>query len=264
VIADTLSQDLTILPVNAPVAVDRAANHIRIRVPKNCEVSLVESIPTRFEIELAPGARLTHIKEVRENPRADYQSFLEVQVAASASFTSHVFLLAGHQIRNTIHVRLAGEGAECSLNGLYIGVGEQRIENHTLVEHQQPHTVSRQLYKGILDGQAQGSFDGLVIVQKEAQKTDAAQSNKNLLLSPRAKAQSNPELKIYANDVKCKHGSTIGQLDPAQLFYLRSRGIPADEARRLLVLAFASEMLDPVNIPALHDRLFPCLIRSLK
>ena len=167
--------------------------------------------------------------------------------------------MGGAKTRNTIQVRLARENAECVLNGLYVGRGQQVIETHTLIEHQKPHGSSREFYKGILDDEAQGVFDGLIIVAKDAQKTDSAQSNKNLLLSPKAKAHSVPELKILANDVKCKHGSTIGQLDPHQLFYLRSRGIPYAEARRVLINAFASEMIELIEIPELRASLLPCL-----
>ena len=214
---------------------------------------------SKWEMVIAEGAKLNHYKLVHEGQEATHHSFLEVEVQKAASFQSHVFLFEGAQIRNTIHVRLTGEDAECLLEGLYVGSGSRVIENHTLVEHQKPRGASRQLYKGILDGRSRGLFDGLVVVQKDAQKTDAAQTNKNLLLSAEAKAVSNPELKILANDVKCRHGSTIGQIDAAQLFYMRSRGIPQAEARRLLIYAFASEMIEKVEIPALRDILFPCL-----
>ena len=214
---------------------------------------------SKWEIVLAEGAKLNHYKLVHEGPQATHHSFLEVDVQKAASFQSHVFLFEGAQIRNTIHVRMTGEDADCLLEGLYVGSGTRVIENHTLIEHQKPRGTSRELYKGILDGQSRGLFDGLIIVQKEAQKTDSAQTNKNLLLSTEAKAVSNPELKIFANDVKCKHGSTIGQIDAAQLFYMRSRGVPQAEARRLLVYAFASEMIEQVEIPALREILFPCL-----
>ncbi len=157
---------------------------------------------------------------MHEGRQAIHQSFLEVDVRKAASFDSHVFLFKGAQIRNTIQVRLSGEDASCSLNGLYVGSGQQVIENHTLIEHQKPRGTSRELYKGILDDQARGLFDGLIVVQKEAQKTDSIQTNKNMLLSPEARASANPELKIFANDVKCKHGATIGQISADSLFYL--------------------------------------------
>jgi len=178
-----------------------------------------------------------------------------VQAQKSASFQSHVFLLGGARVRNTIHVRLDGEGADCSLNGLYLATGEQVMETHTLIDHIRPHGTSREFYKGILDQKAQGLFDGLIIVEKDAQKTDSSQTNKNLLLSNTARANSNPELRILANDVKCKHGATIGQLDPAQLFYMRSRGISEADARRLLIYAFASEMINLVEKASMRETL---------
>jgi len=241
----------------------------RVTIPPGCQATLIEkneslrpepyTTQSKWEIVLAEGAKLNHYKLVHEGPQATHHSFIEADVQKSASFQSHVFLFEGAQIRNTIHVRLTGEDAECLLEGLYVGSGSRVIENHTLVDHQKPRGTSRELYKGILDGQSRGLFDGLVIVQKEAQKTDSAQTNKNLLLSTEAKAFSNPELKIFAHDVKCRHGSTIGQIDAAQLFYMRSRGVPQAEARRLLIYAFASEMIEQVEIPALRDILFPCL-----
>lgn len=241
----------------------------RLIVPSGCRATLIEknesmrsepyTTRSKWEIVLAEGAKLSHYKLVHEGTEATHHSFLEVDVQKAASFQSHVFLFEGAQIRNTIHVRLSGEEAECLLEGLYVGSGTRVIENHTLIDHQKPRGVSRQLYKGILDGRSRGLFDGLVVVQKDAQKTDASQTNKNLLLSAEAKANSNPELKIFANDVKCKHGSTIGQIDAAQLFYMRSRGIPLADARRLLVFAFASEMIEQVEVPALREILFPCL-----
>lgn len=240
------SAELTLFPPDAPVRIERTTDALRMQIPESCEVSIVDAVQGRLEITLGKGARLTHYQEV--NGKTDFQSFVEVDVAESAAFLSNVFLLGQGSMRSTIHVRLSGEKAECSLNGLYLGAGDQKIETQTLVEHQKPQTVSRQLYKGILDGQSRGSFDGLVIVQKEAQKTDAVQSNKNLLLSSKAIAKSNPELKIFANDVKCKHGSTIGQIDAGQLFYLRSRGISSEDARRLLVNAFANEMVDSIEL----------------
>ena len=249
--------------------IEGAAESRTLNVPAGCQVSFIEKYeslrPEAYQtqsklfVTLAPEAKLLHYKLVHEGVQAVHHSFLEVDVQKSASFESHVFLFEGAQIRNTIHVRLSGEDASCSLNGLYVGSGAQVIESHTLIEHQKPRGTSKEFYKGILDDRSQGLFDGLIIVQKDAQKTDSAQTNKNLLLSADAKANSNPELKIFANDVKCKHGSTIGQIDPAQLFYMRSRGISLAESRRLLVYAFASEMIEQVDVPALREVLFPCL-----
>jgi len=260
---DTVS--FQVLPPNAPIKLEGTPEHRQLTVPTGCELSIIETYPaqsadiymtqTTLAITVEDGARLTHYKVVQEGAQCTHQSRVEVQVAKAASYTSHVFLLGGAHVRSTLHVRLIGEHAECTLNGLYMAAGEQELENHTLIEHIKPHGTSRELYKGILDDSSRGTFDGLIIVQKDAQKTDSTQTNKNLLLSAKAKATSNPELKIFANDVKCKHGATIGQLSADQLFYLRSRGLSQEEARRLLIHAFASEMIQRVGIPELQESL---------
>jgi len=147
-------------------------------------------------------------------------------------------------VRNNVHPVLAGEGGECLINGLFIGNGQQHLDNYMLVEHASPHCDSRQFYNGILDDRAHGVFHGRIIVHKDAQKTDAKQTNRNLLLSDDAQIDTKPQLEIYADDVKCTHGATIGQIDENALFYLRSRGIDELSARKLLLFAFASECLD--------------------
>jgi Fe-S cluster assembly protein SufD len=264
------SQSFKLIPAQAPVQLEGTPEHRQLTVPSGCELSIVETYPaqsdsiymtqTTLTIVLEDNARLTHYKVVQEGAQCTHQSMVEVQVAKAAAYTSHVFLLGGAHVRSTVHVRLNGEQAECALNGLYMASGNQEMENHTLIEHAKPHGTSRELYKGILDDQSRGVFDGLIIVQKDAQKTDSTQTNKNLLLSDKAKATSNPELKIFANDVKCKHGATIGQLNPDQLFYLRSRGLSQLEARRLLIHAFASEMIQLVQIPELRDTLSATIV----
>jgi Fe-S cluster assembly protein SufD len=254
---------------SASLSIETTPQGYQLVVPEGRHVLLIETYQslkpepyttqTHTQLTIAPGAKVTHYKLVLEGHHATHQSFLEVETARDASFYSHVFLMGGEKLRNTIQVRLTGENAECVLNGLYVARGKQIMETHTLIEHQKPHGSSHEFYKGILDDESQGVFDGLIVVAKDAQKTDSSQSNKNLLLSSRAKAHSVPELKILANDVKCKHGSTIGQLDAEQLFYLRSRGISQEEARRLLISAFASEMIEMVQIDELRALLLPCL-----
>jgi Fe-S cluster assembly protein SufD len=149
-------------------------------------------------------------------------------------------------------VRFEGEGGECGLDGLFVVDGRRVADTHSRIEHAVPHCASRQTYKGILDQQARGIFNGLVVVRPGAQKTDAQQTNKNLLLSREALVHSTPQLEILADDVKCKHGSTTGQLDAGALFYLRSRGIGEAAARSLLVWAFASDLLKDVRVPAVR------------
>lgn len=212
------------------------------------------------EIELGESAVLDWSKLQRESIQAFHMASVSVVQARASTFTSHAITLGGAIARNDVAAVLAGEGAECTLNGLYQATGRQLVDNHTTIDHQKPQGTSRQLYKGVLDGHARGVFNGKVIVRPDAQKTDAVQSNKNLVLSDDATIDTKPELQIFANDVKCKHGATIGQLDADVLFYLRSRGIGERAARGLLVHAFASEILDQVRQEAVRAQLGGCLL----
>jgi Fe-S cluster assembly protein SufD len=187
---------------------------------------------------------LSHYMIEREHKQAFNISTLRIQQGRSANVVSHSVLLGGALVRNNVHPVLAGEGGECLINGLFIGNGRQHLDNYMLVEHASPHCGSRQFYNGILDGHAHGVFHGRIIVHKDAQKTDAKQTNRNLLLSDDAQIDTKPQLEIYADDVKCTHGATIGQIEGDALFYLRSRGIDEVSARKLLLFAFASECLD--------------------
>ena len=156
-------------------------------------------------------------------------------------------------MRNNVHPVLAGEGGECLINGLFIGSARQHLDNYMLVEHRSPYCTSRQFYNGILEGTAHGVFHGRIIVHKDAQKTNAKQINRNLLLSDDSQLNTNPQLEIYADDVKCTHGATVGQIETDALFYLRSRGIDERDARRLLLQAFAGECLDRMKAGPLRD-----------
>jgi Fe-S cluster assembly protein SufD len=187
---------------------------------------------------------LSHYMIEREHKQAFNISTLRIQQGRSANVVSHSVLLGGALVRNNVHPVLAGEGGECLINGLFIGNGRQHLDNYMLVEHASPRCGSRQFYNGILDGHAHGVFHGRIIVHKDAQKTDAKQTNRNLLLSDDAQIDTKPQLEIYADDVKCTHGATIGQIEGDALFYLRSRGIDEISARKLLLFAFASECLD--------------------
>ena len=187
---------------------------------------------------------LSHYMIEREHKEAFNISTLRIQQGRSTNVVSHSVLLGGTLVRNNVHPVLAGEGGECLINGLFIGNSEQHLDNYMLVEHAGPRCGSRQFYNGILDGHAHGVFHGRIIVHKDAQKTDAKQTNRNLLLSDDAQIDTKPQLEIYADDVKCTHGATIGQIEGDALFYLRSRGIDEVSARKLLLFAFASECLD--------------------
>jgi Fe-S cluster assembly protein SufD len=214
---------------------------------------------------------VSHYMVEREHTGAFNVSTLRIQQGRTADVASHSVLLGGALVRNNIHPVLAGEGGECLINGLFIGNGRQHLDNYMLVEHASPHCGSRQFYNGILDGYAHGVFHGRIIVHKDAQKTDAKQTNRNLLLSDTAQIDTKPQLEIYADDVKCTHGATIGQMEENSLFYLRSRGIDEISARRLLLVAFASECMDrmkegPVRThieKLIHDHAFRLAAASL-
>ncbi|MGC9225249.1 MAG: Fe-S cluster assembly protein SufD [Terracidiphilus sp.] len=205
--------------------------------------------------ELAAGqnAVISHFLVERENTASFNVSTLRIEQSRSAQVDSHSILLGGGLVRNNVHPVLNGEGAECLINGLFTGAGVQHMDNYMLVEHASPHCNSRQFYNGILAGQSHGVFHGRIVVAKNAQKTDAKQTNRNLLLGDNARVDTKPQLEIYADDVKCTHGATIGQIDEAQLFYLRSRGLALADARNLLLYAFAAECLDRMKNPAARD-----------
>jgi Fe-S cluster assembly protein SufD len=196
------------------------------------------------ELYAGQDAVVAHYMIEREDTRALNVSTLRIEQERNANVQSHSVLLGGALVRNNVHPVLAGEGGECLINGLYVGKGRQHMDNYMLVEHARPHCNSRQFYNGILDEQAHGVFHGRIIVHKDAQKTDAKQTNRNLLLSDEAQIDTKPQLEIYADDVKCTHGATIGQVEENALFYLRSRGLDEISARRLLLYAFASECLE--------------------
>ena len=205
------------------------------------------------ELIAGENATISHYMIEREHREAFNVSTLRIQQGRSANVASHSLLLGGGLVRNNVHPVLAGEGGECLINGLFVGNRRQHLDNYMHVEHASPHCSSRQFYNGILDGHAHGVFHGRIVVHKDAQKTDAKQTNRNLLLSDDAQIDTKPQLEIYADDVKCTHGATIGQIEENALFYLRSRGIDEVAARRLLLQAFASECLDRMKPGAARD-----------
>ena len=196
------------------------------------------------ELIAGPNSTVEHILIEREHLATYNFSTLRIEQGRNAHVHSHSFLLGGALVRNNVHPRLAGEGGECLINGLYLGGGQRHLDNYMLVEHASPRCASRQFYNGILDDRAHGVFHGRIVVHKDAQKTDAKQTNRNLLLSDDAQIDTKPQLEIHADDVRCTHGATIGQIEEGALFYLRSRGLSEPEARQLLLQAFAGECLD--------------------
>ncbi|MGH8806728.1 MAG: Fe-S cluster assembly protein SufD [Noviherbaspirillum sp.] len=209
----------------------------------------------RTQIVLDDGAVIEHYKLQQEGGRAFHIADIDARQGADSRFTSHSVALGALLSRNDINTRFDAQGCRATLNGLYMATGRMHVDHHTCIDHAQPRGISRENYKGVLDGAARAVFNGKVIVRPDAQKSDAYQSNRNLLLSEGAEIDTKPQLEIYADDVKCSHGATVGQLDESQLFYLRSRGVDAAAARQLLVHAFAAEIIDQIAIPALRDRL---------
>lgn len=207
------------------------------------------------EVVIGEAARLDHTLLVRQGSRAFHIGVLQAEQRRQSAFSSHLVSIGGSLVRNEIGVRLAGEGAECSLDGLFVAEGREHMDNRTRIDHVEAHGTSRELYKGVLGGAARGIFNGTICVHKRAARTDAEQTNKNLLLSAEATVDSKPRLEIHNNDVRCRHGSTIGRLDAESLFYLRSRGLEAEEARRLLTFAFASEVVARLKVERLRLQL---------
>jgi Fe-S cluster assembly protein SufD len=215
------------------------------------------------EISVGEGAVLDHTKLQRESPAGYHVHTIQARLESRASFTSHNVALGAALARTDINVLFDGEGGECTLNGLFIGEDSQHLDTHTFIDHARPHCGSRELYKGILDEKSRGVFHGTIVVRPGAQKTDAMQTNKNLLLSSEALVDSTPALEIFADDVKCKHGSTIGQLDANALFYLRSRGIAEREARAILTYAFAADVAGRLRLPAVRAEIEELLAARL-
>ncbi len=215
------------------------------------------------EAVVAENAKLDHYKLERENEAAYHISSLATHLERSSVFASHSFSFGGALVRNDASAVLDGEGIECTLNGLTVAAGEQHVDNHTHIVHAKPHCDSHELYKAVLADRARGVFNGKIYVAQDAQQTDAKQTNKSLLLSDSARMDAKPELEIYADDVKCTHGATIGQLEDSAMFYLRSRGIDRDSARDLLTYAFASDVVERVQVKALFAAIEKLLFERL-
>jgi Fe-S cluster assembly protein SufD len=253
-----------------------AVTHPRnlIVVERNARASVVESYVT-----LAPGARywtnpvtevwtganswVEHTRIQRESEAAFHVATTQVQVSRDSHYRSFSMAMGAALARHNLNARLADQYSEALLYGLYITHGEQLVDNHTVLYHDHPNCHSWEVYKGILDGRSRAVFNGKVLVRPEAQKTDAKQTNRNLVLSDFAKVDTKPQLEIFADDVKCTHGATVGQLDEVALFYARSRGLPADEARRLLTYAFAAEVIEEVALEPVRVELNRLLVERL-
>ncbi len=211
----------------------------------------VITIPANY-IELDDGAGLDYYKIGTENDATSHVSNTSVRVSGSGIFKSHQYLLGSKLTRSNLEVSFTGPGAQAVLWGVYLGDDQQHLDVRTYMDHAHPHCSSDQHFRGILNGQSRGVFNGLVLVRKHAQKTDAKQTNKNLLLSRDARVDAKPQLEIFADDVKCAHGATVGELDSDALFYLQSRGIDKKEAALMLTRAFAAEVTQEIEIDTLQ------------
>ena len=204
---------------------------------------------TITEVFAGPGARIEHYKIQQESTRGYHIGSWLIEQQAGSVVGAHNVALGGAIARTDIRVRLTGAQATCILNGVYVPGGRQHIDNHTRVDHLVADTASREFYKGVLDGRSRAVFHGRVIVHPDAQRSDAHQQNKNLLLSRDAEIDTKPQLEIYADDVACSHGATVGQLDDEALYYLRTRGVSEQTARSLLTFAFANDVIDKFGLP---------------
>ena len=216
------------------------------------------------EIVLDDGAVVEHYRAQRERGRSYHVSSTFARLAHSATFSSHAFTFGGAIVRNDVNVLLAGAGSDATLNGLYLADGSRLVDNHTFIDHAQPHCGSHEVYKGVLGGKARAVFNGKILVRPDAQKTDAKQTNKTLLLSDDAQINTKPQLQIFANDVKCTHGATVGQLSADALFYLQSRGIDRRTGQQMLVRAFAADITSRVRIESLREQLDIVLLEALQ
>jgi Fe-S cluster assembly protein SufD len=244
-----------------------------IVVGAGCQLTVVESYigiyndvyftNTVTEIVAGDGSAVEHYKVQLESEKAFHVGCLQAHPGRNSNFSSFFVSLGGSLVRNDVNAVLDREGIECTLNGLYLTRGKQHVDNQTFIDHARPHCSSRELYKGILDGKSSGVFNGKIVVRKDAQKTNARQTNKNLLLSEQALVNTKPQLQISADDVKCTHGATIGQLDDEALFYMRTRGMSEETARSLLTYAFASEVVDGIKIEALRSHVDSVLLRRV-
>lgn len=215
------------------------------------------------ELSVGEDASLEHVRVQREGGAAYHVARVQARQAANSRLVSHSFALGAALARVDLGVQLAGEGAECTLNGLYVVGDRQLSDHHTTIDHASPHCSSRELYKGVLGGSGRAVFNGRVVVRKDAQKTNAAQANPNLLLSDDAAVNTRPQLEILADDVKCTHGAAIGRLDADALFYLRARGLAELDARSLLIRAFANEMIERIGYEPLRSSLDAQLVSHL-
>ena len=255
---------------------ERTAMHPRnlVVVERGARASVIESYVTLApgavywsnpvtEVVAGAGSWLEHTRIQRESERAHHIGLTHVEQQRDSHYRSFSMAMGGALARHNLHVRLNDENVEALMYGLYLTRGEQVVDNHTAIFHDQPNCRSWEVYKGVLDGRSRAVFNGKVFVQPEAQKTDAKQTNRNLLLSDTARVNTKPQLEIFADDVKCTHGATVGRLDEGALFYARSRGVPQAAAERLLTYAFAAEVIEEVSLEPVRQELDRLVLERL-
>jgi Fe-S cluster assembly protein SufD len=251
------------------VATDGDANTINLRnlivAEENSEAKIIESFCSAgeqavftnvvTEIAVAASARVEHCKFQEQNRESFHVATIQAQLERNCHFTSHSISTGSRIARNDINLTMTGEHVECVMNGLYLIGDQQHVDHHTMADHAMPNCDSHEYYHGILGDESRGVFNGKIFVREDAQKTDAKQSSRAILMSDKATLNAKPQLEIYADDVKCTHGATVGQLNNEAIFYCRSRGIDEADARRLLTHAFAGEVIERISIPAVREHL---------
>ena len=269
-----LEQPLSLLFLSDATGAEIAAfPRVLIIVEENSKATIIESYAgvgegSNFtnavvEIDLKDGARLEHYKVQRESAAAFHVATTAANLGPNSSYDSTTINFGAQLSRHDIGVKMANEGAECWVDGLYVVSSGQHTDTHSVIDHQQPHCTSHQLYKGILDGKSRAVFNGKIFVRHGAQKTDAMQTNKNLLLSKEARVDTKPQLEILADDVKCAHGAAVGQIDEDELFYLETRGIHTELARNLLTYGFAEEVIGKIKIDSIRTQLDAAVLNRL-
>jgi Fe-S cluster assembly protein SufD len=269
----TVAAPLQLLFISAAETSQVSFPRVLFVADENSKATLIESYVSTHdspyftnavvEVVLKDGARLEHYKVQREGAQAFHVATTAADLGASSSYDATTITFGAQLSRHDIHVTMDYEGAECWVDGLYLVTNAQHTDTHSVIDHRKPHCTSHQLYKGILDGKARGVFNGKIFVRHGAQKTDAMQTNKNLLLSNEARVDTKPQLEILADDVKCAHGAAVGQIEEDELFYLETRGIHPGLARNLLTYGFAEEVIGKIRIDSIRTQLDEAVLHRL-
>jgi Fe-S cluster assembly protein SufD len=269
----TVATPLHLLFVTDAVENSMGSPRVLVIAEENSSATLLESYAgideSRYftnavvEIVLKDGARLEHYKVQRESAQALHVAITAADLGTNSSYDTTTITFGAQLSRHDVHVTMDREGSECWVDGLYLVTAAQHTDTHSVIDHRKPHCTSHQLYKGILDGKSRAVFNGKIFVRHDAQKTDAMQTNKNLLLSNEARVDTKPQLEILADDVKCAHGAAVGQLEEDELFYLRTRGIHPDLARNLLTYGFAEEVIAKIKIDSIREQLDSAVLNRL-